>query len=111
MSMSDQIKQQVVQEFYPQKGLTLLENLKRQNWILLFYQSVRSSNHMENILYILSPGSVAHCFKLLHNARYRILAAAVNQFLIFFPLLGPHVLALFCYLLMFIILRGLLHLV
>ena len=44
---------------------------KRQNWILLFYQSGRTSKHIENILPICSRGRVAHCFNLLHNVRYR----------------------------------------
>ena len=44
---------------------------KRQNWILLFYQSGRTSTHIETILPIWSRGSVAHCFNLLHNVRCR----------------------------------------
>ena len=44
MSMSDHIKQRVLQEFLP---------------------------HIEDILPIWSRGSVAHCFNLLHNVRYR----------------------------------------
>ena len=44
---------------------------KRQNWILLFYQSGRTSTHIEIFLPICSGGSVAHCFNLLHKVRYR----------------------------------------
>ena len=44
---------------------------KRQNWILLFYLCGRTSTHIENILLIWCQGSVAHCFNLLHNVRYR----------------------------------------
>ena len=45
---------------------------KRQNWILLFYQSGRTSTHVENVISIWSRGSVAHCFNLLHIVRYRM---------------------------------------
>ena len=45
---------------------------KRQNWILLFYQSWSTSTHIENVIPIWSRGSVAHCFSLLQNVRYRI---------------------------------------
>ena len=68
MSMSDHIKQQVLQEFLPKRSQS---PGKRQNWILLFYQSGRNSTHIENILPIWSRGSMAHCFNLLHNVRYR----------------------------------------
>ena len=61
MSMSDHIKQQVLQEFFARKMSH--SPGKRQNWILLFYQSGRTSTHIENILLIWSRGSVAHCFK------------------------------------------------
>ena len=44
---------------------------KRQNWILLFYPSGRTSTHIENILPICSRGSMALFFNLLHNVRYR----------------------------------------
>ena len=68
MSMSDHIKQRVYNNFLlirsPSPG-------KWQNWILLFYKSGRISTHVENILPIWSRGSVAHCFNLLHNVRYR----------------------------------------
>ena len=45
---------------------------KRQNWILLFSTSGRTSTHIENIIPIWSRGSMAHCFNLLRNVRYRI---------------------------------------
>ena len=57
MSMSDHIKQQILPKKSPSPG-------KRQNWILLFYQSGRTSTHIGNILPIWSRGSVAHCFNL-----------------------------------------------
>ena len=68
MSMSDHIKQRVLQEFFASK---VSFSWKTANWILLFYQSGRTSTHIENILPICSRGSVAHCFNLLHNVRYR----------------------------------------
>ena len=67
MSMFDHIKQQVVQEFFPTK----VSFPGKGKTGFLFYQNGRSSKHMENMLHILSRGSVAHCFKLLHNVRYR----------------------------------------
>ena len=96
---------------------------KRQNWILLFYQSGRTSTHIENILPVWSRGSVAHSFNLLHKVRYRTtertapnrwqrFESSCNQSVfIFFPLLGPHVLVLFFDLLISFILRGLLYLI
>ena len=72
MSMSDHIatEQQVLQEFFAKKVSD--SPGKRQNWILLFYQSGRTSTHIETILPIWSRGSVAHCFNLLHmHVRYR----------------------------------------
>ena len=65
MSMSDHIKQQ---DFLPKRSHS---PGKRQNWILLFYQSGKTSTHIENILPIWSRGSLAHCLNLLHNVRYR----------------------------------------
>ena len=67
MSMSDHIKQQVLQEFFARSH----SPGKRQNWILSFYQCRRTSTHIENVLPISSRGSVIHCFNLLHNARVR----------------------------------------
>ena len=68
MSIPNHIKQQVLREFFCQKSHS---PGKRQNWILLFYQSGRTSTHIKNIVPIWSRGSVAHCFNLLHNVRYR----------------------------------------
>ena len=68
MSMSDHIKQQVVQEYLPERSRS---PVKRQNWILLFCQSGRSSKHIENKLHILSQGSMAHCLRLLYGVHYR----------------------------------------
>ena len=99
MSMSDRIKQQILHEVFG----------KRQNWILLFYQSWRTSTHIETILPIWSRGSVAHCFNLLHNVRYRtterkdqigdrgLNPVAINQFLNFFSLLCPPFLVFFLF--------------
>ena len=96
---------------------------KRQNWILLFYPSGRTSTHIENVIPIWSRGRVAHCFNLLYNVRHRIsertapyrwqrFESSCNQsvFNIFF-LLGLHVLVLFFHLLIFFILCGLLYLI
>ena len=71
MSMSDHIKQQVIQKkknFLPKRSRS---PGKWQNWILLFYQTGRGSKHTKNMLHILSRGSVTHCFKQLYNVRYR----------------------------------------
>ena len=96
---------------------------KRQNCILLFYPSGRTSTHIENIIPIWSEGSVAHCFNLLHNVRYRItertapnrcqrFESSCNQSVFnFFFLLGLHVLVLFFHLLILFILCGLLYLI
>ena len=66
--MSDHIKQQVLQKCFAKK---VSFSWKTENWILLFYQSGRTSTHIETILPIWSRGSVAHCFNLLHNVRYK----------------------------------------
>ena len=68
MSMSDRIKQQVVQEFFVKKVSFSWKAAKLESF---FYQSGRSSKHIENMLLILSQGSVTHGFKLFHNVRYR----------------------------------------
>ena len=67
-SMSDHIKQRFHKFFLPKRSPS---PGKRQNRILSFYQSGRTSTHIENILPVWSRGSVAHCFNLLHNVRYR----------------------------------------
>ena len=54
------------QKNFFQKGLIFLELENGKNWILLFSQSGRSSNHFEIMLLILSRDRVAHRFKLLH---------------------------------------------
>ena len=51
MSMPDHIKQQSVQEFFAERSHS---PGKRQNWILLFYQSWRISKHIENISHTLN---------------------------------------------------------
>ena len=38
---------------------------KQQNWLLLFYQSGKSCKHIENMLQILSRGSLAQCFNVV----------------------------------------------
>ena len=67
MSISDHMKQQVLQEFFAKRSSS---PGKRQNWILLFHQSGRTSTDIENILPIWSRGIVAHCFNL-ENVRHR----------------------------------------
>ena len=108
--MSDYIKQQGLQEFFAKRSHS---PGKRQNWFILFYQSGRTSTHIENILPIWSRGSMPHCFNLLHNVRYRttertarnrwqMFESSCNQSVFnFFPLLGPHVLILFFHILFF----------
>ena len=56
MSMPDHIKQQVLQEFLAKRSHS---PGKLHNWILLFYQSGRSSKNIEIMLLIPSRGSVA----------------------------------------------------
>ena len=68
MSMFYHIKQLVVLDFFSKK---VSFPWKTANWILLFAQSGRSNNDIENKLVILSPGSVSHCFKLLHHVQCR----------------------------------------
>ena len=50
MSIFYHIKQQVVQDIFPQKRSHFLG--KRKNWILFFSQSGGSSKHIESILSI-----------------------------------------------------------
>ena len=119
--MSDHIEQQVLQEFFAKKGLILLE--KGKTGFFWFTRVGETSTHIENILLIWSRGSVAHCFNLLCNVRYRTtertapnrrqrFESSCNQSVFnFFSLLGPNVLALFFHLLIFFILRGLLYLI
>ena len=49
MSMSDHIMQQVLQEFSAKRSHSLE---KRQNWVLLLYQSRRTSPYTENLTYL-----------------------------------------------------------
>ena len=69
MSMSDHVKQQVLQEFFAKKVSFSWKTSKLDTF--LFYQSGRTSTHIENILPIWSRGSVALCINPLHNVRYR----------------------------------------
>ena len=75
ISMPDHMKQQMVQEFLPERSRS---PGKRQNWILLFYQSGRGSKHIKDKLHILSQHSVAHCFTLLHNVRHLFSLSVTN---------------------------------
>ena len=50
MSMSDHIMQQVLQEFSARRTYS---PEKRQNWVLLLYQSGRTSPYTENVTYLL----------------------------------------------------------
>ena len=50
------------------KGLLLLKNVKTG---FFCFARVGEPAHIETILPIWSRGSVAHCFNLLHNVRYR----------------------------------------
>ena len=68
MSISDQIKQQVVRELYAKKVSFSWKNSKTG---FLFYQGGKGSKYIENMLHIPSRGSVIHCFKLTYNVRYR----------------------------------------
>ena len=55
MSMSDNVKQQVVQELFDKK---VLFSWKRATQDSLLYQSGRSSKHIKNMLHILSQGTL-----------------------------------------------------
>ena len=68
MSMSDHIKQQVVGEFFAKQVSFSWKTAKLDSFVS---RSGRSSKHIEICYIFLSRGSVAHCFKLLHDVRYR----------------------------------------
>ena len=68
MSMSDHVKQQVVQEFFARKVSFSWKTAKLDSFVL---PEGGTSTHIENILTIWNRGSVAHCFNLLYNVRYR----------------------------------------
>ena len=106
--------------FLPKKVSFSWKTEKLDSFVLPEWENKRT--HIENILLILSRGSVAHHFNLLHNVRYRTtkrtapnrrqwFKSSCNQSgFNFFSLLGPNVLVLFSHLLIFFILRGLLYL-
>ena len=87
MSMSDHIKQQVVQEFFPQ-NVSFSWKTAKTGFFKVFYQSGRSSKHFENMLHNLSQGSVAHCFKLLNNVWYRTTERIILIFFCLRPIGG-----------------------
>ena len=68
MSMSDHIKQQVLQVFFAKK---VSFSWKTGKLAFLFYQSGRTSTCIENTLPVWGRVSMAHCFNLLRNVRYR----------------------------------------
>ena len=117
MSMSDHIKQQVLQEFFCQKVSFSWKTAKLELFALPEWEN--SSRHIENILPVAVWHTVLICFTMCSTEQPKKQPqigdrgsnpVAINQFLIyFFLLLGSHVLVLFSHLLIFFILRGLLH--
>ena len=118
MSMSNHIKQQVLQEFFCQKGLLLLESGKTR-----FFCSARVGD-ISKISYPFGAEAAWHtvliCFTMCGTEQSKEQpqigdrgsnSVPINQFLILFSLLGSHVLALSFHLLISFILRGLLHLI
>ena len=73
MSMSDHIKQQVLQEFFAEKVSFSWKTEKLNSFVLPGWENPRgrTSTHIENILPTWSRGSVAHCLNLLYNVQYR----------------------------------------
>ena len=120
MSMSDHIKQQVYKDFC-QKGLIHLKNGKTG---FLCFTRVGEPALISKISYLFEVETVWHtvficctmCGTEQPNEQPQIGdrgldPVAISQFLIFFSLLGPHVLVLCFHLLIFFILRGLLYLI
>ena len=113
------ISNRFYRNFLP-KGLLLLENGKTG---FLCFTRVVEPAHISKIS-IWSRGSMAHCFNLFHNVpcrtteetapswRWQRFQSTCNQsVLIFFSLLGSHVLVLFFHLPIFFILNGLVDLI
>ena len=121
MSRSDHIKQQVLQEFFCQKSLILLENGKTG---FFRFTRVGEPAHILKISYLFGVEAAWHtvliCCTMCDTEQPKEQPqigdrdsnpVAINQFLIFSSLLGPHVLVLYFHVLIFFILRGLLHLI
>ena len=68
MSMSDHIKQQVLQEFFAIKVSFSWKTAELDSFVLPAWENQHT---YRTILPIWSRGSVAHCFNLLHNLQYR----------------------------------------
>ena len=118
MSMSDHIKQRVYKNFLPIRSPS---PGKQQNWILLFYQSGRTSTH-RNFFCLFAVEAAVHtvliCCTMCGIEQPKEQPeigdrgsnpVAINQF--FFSLLGSHVLVFFFHLLIFVILHGLFNLI
>ena len=120
MSMPDHIKQQVLQEFFPKNVSFSWKTAKLDSFVLPEWENQHT---YRKYLTYLGRGSVAHCFNLLHNVRYRTtkrtatnrcqrFESSCNQsvFNSFFSIGSTCSRSLF-HLLIFLILRGLLHLI
>ena len=93
MSMSDHIKQQILQEFFAKKVSFSWKTAKLDSSVLPEWENQHT---YQKFLPIWSRANVAHCFNLFHNVRYRTTEeqpqigdrgsypVAINQFLIFF---------------------------
>ena len=69
MSISDHIKQQVLQEFFAKKVSFSCKTAKLDSFVLPEWENQYTSKI--SYIPIWSRGSVAHCFNLLHDVRYR----------------------------------------
>ena len=70
MSMSDHIKQRVLQEFFANKVSFSWKMAKLDSFVLQEWENQHT--YRKYFTYLnWSRGSVAHCFNLLHNVRYR----------------------------------------
>ena len=113
MSMSDHIKQQVLQELFAKKCVVLVENGKTAIFCFTLL-SERTSTHTENILKYLICYTMSGTEQPKEQPQIDVRGSnpiAINQFLIFF-LYWVHMFSFsFFHLLIFFILRGFVHLI
>ena len=122
MSMSDHIKQQVLKGFFAKKVSFSWKTEKLDSFVLPEWENAAA--HISKLSYLFGVEAAWHtvliCCTMCGTEQPKEQPqigdrgsnpVAINQFLIFFSRLGPHVLVLFLHLLIFFILRGLLHLI
>ena len=105
MSMSDPMKQQILQEFFV---LPEWENQHTYRKYLTYLESRQRGTLFESVAQCAVQSNGKNSSKLGDRGSNPV---AINQFLTCFSLLGPHVLVLFFHLLIFFILRELLYLI